>query len=289
VIEAFIKAALRAPVRQLRKVRRHAAAARLRDHEHATLRAIGAALIESLSDADSDAERSAIAEIEERRSALLASDRQIAFIDFGAGSPDSNRSEAEMQLGVNSTELVSKLCLASKPRFWAHILFKLIRNLQPTSCIELGSCVGISAAYISAALDLNGDGRLLTLEGAPEIAEIAQQTLAGQASNRASVVVGPFQETFEGALSDLGSVDFFFNDGHHDHDAVLGYFEQALPHLGDEAVVVIDDIRWSGGMLRAWRAIEDHGRVAATIDLGPIGISVLSAQPCAKQKFTIRL
>ena len=58
---------------------------------------------------------------------------------------------------------------STSPR-WAYLLFRLIRELRPESVLEMGSCVGISACYQAAALELNGAGKLLTLEGAPVLA-----------------------------------------------------------------------------------------------------------------------
>ena len=70
-------------------------------------------------------------------------------------------------------------------------------------------------------------------------------------------------------------IDFFFNDGHHEHDAVLEYFEQAKPYLSTDAVVVFDDIDWSDGMQAAWNTIRKDDRVMASVDLGAIGVVVL--------------
>ena len=55
-------------------------------------------------------------------------------------------------------------------------------------------------------------------------------------------------------------IDLFFNDGHHDRDAVINYFEKVLPYLSKNAVIVIDDISWSPGMKSAWMEIENDPR-----------------------------
>jgi predicted O-methyltransferase YrrM len=44
-------------------------------------------------------------------------------------------------------------------------LFKLVRTLQPATIVELGTCIGISAAYQAAAQQINHRGRIVTLEG----------------------------------------------------------------------------------------------------------------------------
>jgi hypothetical protein len=49
---------------------------------------------------------------------------------------------------------------ASKPYFWSLLLFKLIRKFRPSICLELGTCLGISASFQAAALKLNGIGKI---------------------------------------------------------------------------------------------------------------------------------
>ncbi len=248
---------LRQPILRFRRYKTKSALTQLTSHESPKLKAIGDALYESLTHAISAEEQELITLIEQRRSFLLSSDKEIAVIDYGAGSSSSNRTKEEMEKGVQSTALVANICKASKPAFWATFLFKLIRKLEPSSCVELGSCVGISASYQASALKINEKGKLLTLEGSPEIAKIANETLESLNLQNASVVTGPFHETLKGVLESSKPIDFFFNDGHHDHDAVILYFNEALPNLSNEAVVVFDDISWSPGMRKAWIEIED--------------------------------
>ena len=266
----------------LRRTRARFAPDPLAASAHPAVRRIGVALAATLRDDFSQDERAVIAGIEKRRKVLSRSDRHIYVVDYGAGPGAERRSRDEMEHGVSSMATVAGVSRGSKPAFWAGVLFRLVRALGPASCVELGSCVGISAAYQAAALGFNGRGALVTLEGAPEVAAIARATLGGlggDAAGRATVVVGPFHQTLAGVLAGAAPVDFFFNDGHHDGDAVLLYVETALPYLAPGAVVVIDDIDWSPGMRRAWTAIEADPRVAATVDLATVGIAVLGAGP----------
>lgn len=83
--------------------------------------------------------------------------------------------------------------------------------------------------------------------------------------------------------------DFFFNDGHHDHDAVIRYFNQVIPYLSDAAVIVFDDISWSRGMRKAWTEIENDERISASIDLHTIGIALIDNAMNTKERFKIPL
>ena len=290
MIKKSLKTLLTFPLRVFRRWTARREMAKLVSHESPKLKAVGNALREAFSNVISVEERMVISSIEQRRAFLLSSDDRIAVVDYGAGRSDSKRTKEEMKKGVQTTESVSKICEFSKPAFWATLLFKLIRKLEPSSCVELGTCVGISASYQAAALAITQKGKLLSLEGSPEIARIARETFASLDLRNASVITGPFQETFRGVLEAAKPVDFLFNDGHHDHDAVLRYFNEALPYLSDDAIIVFDDISWSPGMRKAWTEIENDERVAASIDIQVIGIAFVSKKlRPAKEKYKIPL
>lgn len=259
----------------------------LANHEYENIHLIGDALIETIDNIITPEEERYISLVEKQRSFLLKSDLVVESVDYGAGNPKSNRTKEQMREGFRSTISVSQLCRISKSRFWALLIFKLIRKLKPVSCLELGTCLGISAAYQAAALTLNKKGRLLTLEGSPESCRIAKETMEEIELKNVEVVCGPFDETYLSALTSLQPVDFLFNDGHHDHDAVLKYFEEALPYLADDAIILFDDISWSQGMQKAWREIEDDTRVAVTVDLGAMGIAFLSNRDLGKVRYSI--
>lgn len=289
MLKSRLKKLIKPPIQLLFRYRARPALAALTSHENSKLKAVGNAIYECLTNTISDEEQTVIDSIEQRRSYLLGSTRQIPVIDFGAGSPNTNRSRKEMESGFHSAESVSRICAASKPAFWAILLFKLIRKIEPSSCVELGSCVGISASYQAAALDINGKGHLMTIEGSPEIAKIAEETFEILRLRNATVVTGPFHETLKGVLESAMPIDFFFNDGHHDHDAVIQYFNEAMPYLSDDAVIVFDDISWSSGMKKAWTEIENDERIGLSIDLRTIGIAFVNNNMPTKEKFRIPL
>ena len=289
MIIRMLKELARFPIQKFRRYKARPAITKLTSHEHPIMKAVGIALSECSTNVISDDEKALISSIEKRRSVLLKSEKHISFIDYGAGNSNSNRMKEEMKVGVKSTALVSKICSASKPEFWATFLFKLIRKIKPSSCVELGTYVGISASYLASALTSNGKGNLLSLEGSPEIAKIAEETLEGLNLQNVFVVTGPFHETLKGVLKSAKPIDFFFNDGHHDHDAVIQYFHEALPYLSNEAVIVFDDISWSPGMRKAWGEIEADARVAASINLQTMGIAIITTKMAAKETVRIRL
>lgn len=288
-LRRIAKDRLMLPIQFLRRHNAKKALINLTSHSDLKLKAIGIALQETLAHRLSTEEQEKISLIEKRRSFLLKSDKHIAVVDYGAGSPNSKRTLEEMEQGAKLTAPVTDIAAASKPTFWATVLFKIIRKLEPLSCVELGTCVGISASYQASALNINGKGAIITLEGSPEIANIAKETFENLGLKNASVVTGPFHQTLNDVMETSKPVDFFFNDGQHDHDAVILYFNAAMPYLSDSAIIVFDDISWSTGMRKAWNEIENDERVSASIDLRVIGIALVKKNMETKVKITIPL
>ena len=243
------------------------------------------AVIEDRIEAD---ERPHVDAIEARRAALEDSEQDISYFDFGAATRDSSQSPEEMYEGVERSRTVGHLCRrTSKPYRSALMLHKLLRKTKPETCLELGTCLGISGSYQAAALELNGAGRLITMEGAAPVAAIAQQTVDQLGHGRVSIVVGRFQDTLDGVLEKEQPFDYAFIDGHHDGPATVDYYNRILPVLNDGAVVVYDDIRWSDGMLDAWTELKRHENVEVSVDLVDIGICQIRKSPAPALHFVI--
>jgi predicted O-methyltransferase YrrM len=172
---------------------------------------------------------------------------------------------------------VGERCLSSKSPLGALLLFRLVRELRPAHALELGTNLGISAAYQAAALALNGGGELHTIEGAPRLAALARAHLASLGL-AAEVHEGRFSDVLPGLLARTAPLDYVFIDGHHDGPATVGYFAQIHPALGPGALVVFDDIAWSAGMAEAWRTVRADPRVRVAIGLGTMGACLVGGQ-----------
>jgi len=214
------------------------------------------------------AERDWMGRIELIRSELEGSGAFVGQPDWGASSLGGGAP------GV-ITRRVGEVCRsASKPRLWAGFLLRLVREFRPAGCLELGTCLGISACYESAGLRLNGLGRLVTLEGAPEFAEIARKNFCRLGLDNVEVVTGPFQETLDVALDRLGRVDYAFIDGHHQEKPTLEYFGKIRACANPGAVLVFDDINWSDGMKRAWKTVTSSRGVNHAMNLHTLGVCI---------------
>jgi predicted O-methyltransferase YrrM len=252
--------------------------------------AIAQSLRAALSPASIPEEQGWIDRIEALRGELNASDKAIARTDYGAGSPGATRTAEQMDAGVEVQDTVGRVSRAvSKPPFWCLVLFRLLRTVKPISCVEMGTAVGISAAYQAAALRLNGRGALTTLEGARSLADIARSNLDRLGLGNVEIVVGRFRDTLTGVLSARQPVDYVFIDGHHDEQATLGYFETLHPFLAGKALLVFDDIAWSADMKRCWQTLINDRRVTAAVDLGPVGLCIVGGAPMRQRYFSVPL
>lgn len=164
-------------------------------------------------------------------------------------------------------------CLVSKGPESGAMLYFLTRELAPRTTIELGTNVGISSSYIAAGLaSIGNSGRLITLDASPYRQRVACNLHSRVGLQNTEYVNGLFTDTLSKVLSDRAPVDLAFIDGHHQYQPTLDYFEEILPASSESAVFVFDDIRWSGGMKKAWTEIREDDRFELVVDLWSVGI-----------------
>ncbi len=248
--------------------------------------AIGRALREAIDGRLTLEEESLIRRVEAQR-AKLESSRQVVSMARRLPSADQAATRLRQRALLDGapadtsetdagTAVVGEVCRrASKSAKWALVLFKLIRHLQPAMCLEIGTCLGISAAYQAAALQLNGSGRLVTVEGVESLAKLASANLEELQASAATVVTGMFGDVWESLAPSLSELDFAFIDGSHNPRATLRFFEELETHMARGGVLVFDDIRWSKGMTAAWTIIQSYPHVAAAVDLIDVGVCVI--------------
>ena len=169
----------------------------------------------------------------------------------------------------------------SIPPVWGTFLARLVAETAPRSCLELGTGLGLSAAYEAGALELRGEGRLVTMDF-HEAARVAESGFAGLGiAGRVELRFGDIDETLPGVLERVAPVDYAMLDAEHTEEATTRHFEAVAPHLADGAVVVLDDITATEGMRRAWRRAIAHPRVGLAVPLRRIGVLAITGPPGA--------
>lgn len=213
--------------------------------------------------------------IEQLRDELLRDKRWISITDLGAGSHVNNNKQKQIcSLAKN----------ALKPTKLAQLIHRLASDLKPRNIIELGTCLGITTAYMAKAAP---DAKIISIEGCPQTASIASENLKKLHIDNVELLVGNFDELLPIIINDMPELDLVFIDGNHRKEATLNYFKWCLPRLGENSMMIFDDIYWSRGMKEAWEQIKAHPEVTVTIDLFWIGL-VFVRKRQAKEDFKIR-
>ncbi len=215
--------------------------------------------------------------IEQVRSQLKIDNRLLELEDFGAGS----RIDASYKRKVQSIAAGSL-----KPRKFARLLFRMVLFYKPSNILELGTSLGITAAYLASA---NIQTPVTTMEGAKEVAKIAAENFKKLQLKNITVIQGNFDNTLQQVTaSNTAGLDFVFLDGNHRKEPTIRYFEQLLPGTHEHSILIFDDIHWSKEMEEAWQQIKAHPAVTLTVDLFFIGIVFFRKEQIIKQHFTVR-
>lgn len=214
--------------------------------------------------------------IENLRKDLLKDERTITITDLGAGSHVNNNKQKQVkQIAAN----------ALKPAKIAQLIYRIVNDLQPKNIVELGTCLGVTTAYLAAAAPA---AQIITVEGCPQTASVAEENLKKMGAGNVKLQVGNFDELLPEILDNIGRLDFIFVDGNHRKEATLQYFRDCLPYLTENSLLIFDDIYWSKGMEEAWDEIKAHPQVTLTIDLFWIGL-VYFRQGQAREHFKVKL
>lgn len=282
IIIKYFKKSLRYLLQIILKIRAKKALSLLCKKD-GVVKLLGEALKEAVQNKITPDEKNWIDKIERLRRELNASQKSMTVVDYNY-SISNKTSENDR---VEHTTVGEVCSGGSMPFFWSFILFKLIRKLKPTTCLELGTCLGISASFQAAALKLNGCGTIQTMEGIQSIASLAEENFKTLNLDNINVISGRFQDTLNEVLNTAGKIDCAFIDGHHEEKATLDYFSQIMPFLSEKALVVFDDISWSSGMKKAWAKISSDKRVKITMDLHQIGLCIIDENIKKKERFKI--
>lgn len=213
--------------------------------------------------------------IEAQRKKLLNDDSLITVTDLGAGSHlNKNRTKKVQQIAKNALK---------SPRL-AQLIYRLAKENQPNHILELGTCLGLTTAYLSKACP---DADIITIEGCPETAKVAYKNFVDLELENVELRVGNFDALLPDLIAQADQLDFVYIDGNHRKDATLNYFNWCLPKVHEGSLLIFDDIYWSEGMKEAWEEIKRHPDVTVTIDLFWIGL-VYFKKGQAKEHFKIK-
>jgi len=216
-------------------------------------------------------------QVEELRKELKHSPERIEVLDLGAGSRKDNK----------CLRKVSDIArTAAKPAKYGQLLYRTARHYGCHQVMELGTSLGLTTSYLSAAA--GEQGKVVTLEGAPAIAGKALGHFQQLGLHNIVQVTGDFDEKLPEALAIMPKPELVYVDGNHRREPTLRYFEAFREQCGENGIMVFDDIHWSKGMEQSWDTIRKDASVTCTIDLFFIGIVFFRRSFKEKVDFMIR-
>jgi predicted O-methyltransferase YrrM len=207
---------------------------------------------------------------------LKRNSRVLETTDFGAF--DTTRSYVTRFLKV------SEIAKYSVSRSVGELLFRLVQKFHPKHIIEMGTSLGVSTLYMSMAAP---NARLITIEGCAAKVEIAKANIVKSSVSNIEIKTGRFDTQLPQVLSQMPILDFVFLDGLIHYKPTLWYFTNLLNYFHDDTIVVLNGIRNTGGMTRAWHEIQGMSQVTVTIDLYDVGL-IFFNKSLSKQNFKIK-
>jgi len=209
------------------------------------------------------------------RKSLLENKNFIEVTDFGAGSRvfKSNRRQ------------ISKIAQTAgiSPKR-AELLFRVTNYFKPEKILEIGTSLGLATAALALG---NPKAKVVTIEGCPNTANVAQNQLTEFDYHNVENVISEFESFLISENIQATNYDLIYFDGNHSKKATLEYFELLLPTINNDSVWIFDDIHWSEDMEEAWKMIKNHPQVKVTIDTFQWGF-VFFRREQPKEHFIIR-
>jgi predicted O-methyltransferase YrrM len=213
---------------------------------------------------------------ESYRKQLLKNFNKIEVLDLGAGGKKD----------TNVYKQISTIAkYALKPSKYSQLLYRFANIFNYKNIVELGTSLGVTTSYLAQLPQLES---LTSLEGAPQIADFANNQFSIMKLQNVKVVTGNFDYTLLDVLKSNTNIDLVYIDGNHEKQPTLNYFNQILQYCNSNTCLIFDDIHWSSGMEEAWKEIKGDERVKLTIDVFFLGFVFLNQEFKAKQNFIVR-
>jgi len=129
--------------------------------------------------------------------------------------------------------------------YLGRLCYALTRIRRPRTIVETGVCYGVTSSFILKALEVNGKGKLYSIDLPPLgkhadqfVGRLIPQTLRGNWTLKR----GSSKAVMPGIIERVEQVDFFIHDSLHTYRNMRREFETVAPHLASNAVVVADDV-----------------------------------------------
>ena len=194
-----------------------------------------------------------ISKTKKYRDSLLKNGQLINVSEVGAGSQIHEKSSLRVKQIVSSASSSINKC---------KLLVSIANWSKTKRILELGTNLGVC----TLAWAENGF-EVMTVEGNQELYQFAQKAIEPLDN------VVCHYSLFEDYLNRNEEMfDLIYVDGDHSYQATINLIQQSKTFLNPNGVIVIDDIKWSDGMKKAWEKAKQDEYFNFHIDLFALGI-----------------
>jgi predicted O-methyltransferase YrrM len=149
----------------------------------------------------------------------------------------------------------------------------LVRQLKPRCVVETGVAHGLTSRFILEALQMNGAGRLWSIDLPPFEPALRGQVgvaVGDRFSDRWTYIAGSSRRKLPRLLAELGEVDLFVHDSLHSERNVSFELASVWPVLRPGGAIVVDDIDINGAFWSFTQGMSDlHAMVCEAEPLHP--------------------
>ena len=168
---------------------------------------------------------------------------------------------------------------AASPQKWCEFFYYLTNYSNSKSILEIGTNVGISGQYFISGLNKSNEITYFTsLEGLPKLCEISSERFhkIAEKNTNIEVIQGLYENTFEQVTNSNMKYDLVFFDGNHKYQPTIDYFNLLKNSYSENAILIFDDINWSGEMKKAWKYIQEQDGIYFIADFFKAGIVIFN-------------
>jgi len=165
------------------------------------------------------------------------------------------------------------------------LLFRIVSHYAIQNAIELGTSLGVSSLYIAKG---NSHIKLKTIDFNTDTSEVLDQFLKNRSIQNIEIIIGTFEEQVARVAEQIKPIQLAYIDGDHSYEATIKNLDTISAHLDKTFFIVLDDIRWSKGMWRAWKQLIKNPLYNFTFDMGSIGVLIRIPNNATKQHYYLR-
>jgi predicted O-methyltransferase YrrM len=210
------------------------------------------------------------------KKSLKANKTKLIIRDFGAGSKKMGLERKVSSIYAN----------VSSKGVYANLLYQLNKHYHFDRCLEFGTSLGIGTLNLALG---NEKSEIITVEACENTLNFTRNEFEKLGLKNVQFHRNTFYDFIINLKKgEAKKFDLIFIDGHHDGEALLFYIKELEPYSHPETLFILDDIRWSDGMFKAWNKIIKNENFHLTMDLFRMGI--ISNRPKqAKEHFVVKL